>query len=72
MNEGSEEKPVFQCEEFYLPPSPSFTAKKAAKEDGNGLGPNNQSEGLCCNCTNRASCAMRLVEGGVWHCEEYC
>ncbi len=28
--------------------------------------------GLCCNCGNRESCGIRPVEGGVWHCEEYC
>jgi len=28
--------------------------------------------GLCCNCRNRDSCALRDSPGGVWHCEEYC
>ena len=29
-------------------------------------------KGLCTNCDNRASCLFPIVEGGVWHCEEYC
>jgi hypothetical protein len=29
-------------------------------------------KGLCINCDNRASCLFPIVEGGVWHCEEYC
>ncbi len=28
--------------------------------------------GLCLNCGDRASCLFPIVEGGVWHCEEYC
>lgn len=28
--------------------------------------------GLCLNCGDRASCLFTIVEGGVWHCEEYC
>jgi hypothetical protein len=29
-------------------------------------------KGLCINCDDRASCQFPIVEGGVWHCEEYC
>ena len=29
-------------------------------------------KGLCINCENRTSCKFSIVEGGVWHCEEYC
>ncbi len=29
-------------------------------------------KGLCSNCDNRALCLFPIVEGGVWHCEEYC
>jgi len=29
-------------------------------------------KGLCINCDNRTSCKFSIVEGGVWHCEEYC
>ena len=28
--------------------------------------------GLCCNCENRRTCTIRIPEGDVWHCEEYC
>ena len=28
--------------------------------------------GLCSDCGNKASCAFRQREGGIWHCEEYC
>jgi hypothetical protein len=34
-------------------------------------GKSGNSEGLCSNCENRAKCAIRSQEGGVWHCEEY-
>ncbi len=28
--------------------------------------------GLCMNCDDRVSCQFPIVDGGVWHCEEYC
>ena len=71
INQASEKKPVFQCEEFSLPPSPAFSeGNSRTNSDCSQSG--DESEGLCCNCGNRKDCGMRLVEGGVWHCEEYC
>lgn len=29
-------------------------------------------KGLCINCENRNDCPRSRVEGGIWHCEEYC
>jgi hypothetical protein len=31
-----------------------------------------QFKGLCSNCENRNTCVNSRMEGGVWHCEEYC
>lgn len=31
-----------------------------------------QFKGLCINCENRNTCVNSRVEGGIWHCEEYC
>jgi hypothetical protein len=28
--------------------------------------------GLCSNCTNRNHCRLKIREGGVWFCEEFC
>lgn len=27
--------------------------------------------GLCAHCQNRDICQLRLINGGVWHCDEY-
>jgi hypothetical protein len=72
INQAGEAKPVFQCEEFSLSPPPphAFFASKA-RTNHDRVQSGAESEGLCCNCGNRESCVMRVVEGGVWHCEEY-
>lgn len=28
--------------------------------------------GLCINCENRKTCMYPNVDGGVWHCSDYC
>jgi hypothetical protein len=28
-------------------------------------------KGLCVNCDQRETCAIRRPETGIWHCEEY-
>jgi len=33
---------------------------------------NNRDMGLCTNCENRKTCIYPNVEGGVWHCSDYC
>jgi hypothetical protein len=64
---------IFQCEEFSLsPPPPHAFFEGRPKTNGDRMQGGNESEGLCCNCGNRNSCGMRGVDGGVWHCEEYC
>ena len=29
-------------------------------------------KGLCTDCEKRIACTFPVLEGGVWHCEEYC
>ena len=73
MNRSTPNKRVFECEEFCaercLPPtfqeSLSEPRRKAATGDI-------VLKGLCSDCENREHCALRVPEGGVWHCEEYC
>jgi hypothetical protein len=72
INQASEKTAVLQCEEFSLsPPPPHVFAKRKSKMTVASARGGAESEGLCCNCGNRESCGMRLVEGGGWHCEEY-
>ena len=73
-------KPIWFCENF-----DNTTALQVAEsEETYSEGRSSQSskpgieaipgrmKGLCINCDNRASCLLPIVEGGVWHCEEYC
>ncbi len=72
-NRSTSNKHVFECEEYCaerrLPPtlweSPSQPRGKAATDRV-------PLKGLCTDCENRKHCVLRVTEGGVWHCEEYC
>ncbi len=69
---GTAGRPVFECEEF----SQQGNGFRWAAEDLPLEAPgrqtsNEKSEGLCSDCANRKRCALRVSEGGVWHCEEY-
>lgn len=63
--------PVLFCEEFEN--LTSYRTKVPVKlvlipdmpEEDNSMG-------LCLNCSNRNSCMLRNSPGGIWHCEEYC
>jgi hypothetical protein len=82
-NRADGNSPCFEHEECYprLPtarrnlfPSQERRTKKsnrAVRKSGVSSGKSGNSEGLCSNCENRAKCAIRSQEGGVWHCEEY-
>ena len=62
--------PVLFCEEF-----DDSTPLRANKKGGVPLPAEDALDtamGLCCNCANHDSCALRHSPGGVWHCEEYC
>ena len=70
---------VFECEEFYVPGSSRPPGGWGESTPGGPSVPGEavkrrgaKSEGLCFDCGNRPHCTMRAVEGGVWHCEEYC
>ena len=78
MNLGRPGRPVFQCEEFVVSDgSWPAGAPRAANlhRPSSRVGGTRRSgaagEGLCFDCGNRRRCAMRAVEGGIWHCEEY-
>ena len=72
-------RPVLHCNEYecftpqrapakhkkQTPPVAAQGAQKAIDKDLNNYA------GLCVNCENRETCALRKPEGGVWHCNEY-
>ncbi len=70
---------VFECEEFFVPGGAQPANRQRTPNPG-GASPRNgvarrqgaKSEGLCFDCGNHPHCGMKSVEGGVWHCEEYC
>lgn len=68
--------PVIYCEEFELVESalPRPSAAKPVPPRGGrpGVKPGAvEYGGLCRDCTSRATCALTVCEGGIWHCEEY-
>jgi hypothetical protein len=79
VNRGRPAGRVFECEEFFVPGGTGPARRQrilAPQEAASGNGASRRrgakSEGLCFDCGNRPSCGMKTVEGGVWHCEEYC
>ena len=66
------------CEEFddRGPVVTTGKTKKSAKTDAATATPIksknvNKRRGLCVNCRHCDTCTFPIVEGGVWHCEEY-
>ena len=57
---------VAENEEIYLEERSSQSSKPCIEVISGRM------KGLCINCDNRASCLFPIVEGGIWHCEEYC
>lgn len=64
--------PVTFCEEFddFVEPQEVAATGEETYTIISTPGPAAQL-GLCVNCAHQAGCALRGVEGGVWHCEEY-
>lgn len=63
---------VFYCEHFW---QESPAPPPALNDDCGWSRPapsSNGFHGLCGNCEHRRQCTLQTVEGGVWHCEEYC
>ena len=67
--------PVHHCEEFddaetqQKKPNLKAVPPQAAEVDESAAA--GARQGLCVNCEHRDSCSFPVVEGGVWHCEEY-
>ncbi len=59
-------QPMTENDKIYSEERPSQSSKLGIEEIPGRM------KGLCINCDNRVSCKFRIVEGGVWHCEEYC
>jgi hypothetical protein len=79
VSKKTRQGPVWFCEEFddYV----TVTGEKSVGtesqiippwKDFNSLEDPTRFKGLCINCENRNTCVNTRVEGGVWHCEEYC
>jgi len=70
--------PILFCEEFddHVPSKPVREISNPAENvkdislpaETNAAA---ERKGLCVNCLLRNTCAFPLVEGGIWHCEEY-
>jgi hypothetical protein len=71
MHRGTDEHPKSYCELFDVDVS-ALVPRTDAGRSCHGNDDVSTVGGLCCNCENRKRCTIRLVEGDVWHCEEYC
>ena len=73
INHSTVKNRVFECEEFsegpHLPPVFHESRSKPHRKVQTDC---ELLKGLCSDCENRDDCALRMPEGGVWHCEEYC
>jgi hypothetical protein len=67
--------PVHHCEEFddsdQDAKQPSLKAVPQPAVETAQTPSASKRSGLCINCAHRDSCTFPIVEGGVWHCEEY-
>ena len=78
INRKNWKGPVMFCEEFddCVPvDTPEKTTESAKKGTVIALPEKTKAasvrRGLCVNCRHRETCGFPIVEGGVWHCEEY-
>ncbi len=78
INRKNWKGPVMFCEEFDDCGPVVTTGKTAqsAKKDTEIALPEKtkaaaKRRGLCVNCLHCETCTFPIVEGGVWHCEEY-
>jgi hypothetical protein len=67
------DQPVLFCEEFdcYTPPVVEVQPTEVQSPTLEEMNEWDKYKGLCVNCDNRDNCAIRDVDTGVWHCEEY-
>lgn len=67
------ELPVLFCEEFdcYTPPAIEEEQIEAPGPTAADMRLWDEYKGLCVNCDQRETCAIRKPETGIWHCEEY-
>lgn len=80
QNSQIECKPIWFCENFDNKSTLQvaenikiFSANRSSQSNKPGIEEiPGRTRGLCLNCGNSASCLFPFVEGGVWHCEEYC
>ena len=70
--------PVMFCDEFddHVPVATTGKNVEKAKNDTAIALPAkaktaSRRRGLCVNCLHCDTCTFPIVEGGVWHCEEY-
>jgi len=68
---SSHEKEIWYCEEFddHTPKMSSLKIVEDEKREGEKI--EGRDLGLCLNCDNRNSCTHPILEGGIWHCENY-
>ena len=78
INRKNWKGPVMFCEEFddYDSVVTTGKIKKSARADTATAKPKKSKaaakrRGLCVNCVHCETCTFPIVEGGVWHCEEY-
>ena len=73
-------KPIWFCENFdnttalqVAENEEIYSEERSSQSSKPGIEAiSGRMKGLCINCDNRALCLFPIVEGGVWHCEEYC
>ena len=67
------EQRAFECEEYAQKSrTPQSGRGRRARRCGDARPDDGQLHGLCSDCENRQRCTLHTLEGGVWHCEEYC
>ena len=79
QNSQSASKPIWFCENFdnttalqVAENEEIYSEERSSQSTKPGIEViSGRMKGLCINCDNRASCLFPIVEGGVWHCEEY-
>ena len=64
---------VFDCDEYLDGPvAPWGESWQVCDPIANPTPDVDNAAGLCGTCDNRATCAIRALDGTVWQCEEYC
>jgi hypothetical protein len=73
VNRSAPDTQVFECEDFTEHEGVKRTFPENRFRPHATVSPNGKTvKGLCGDCLNRKNCSMvQMLEGGVWHCEEY-